>query len=166
MREALQALNALVERGVIETYAIGGAIGASFYVDAVETEDIDVFVYFPPSTSGLLSLAPIYSALTELGGKVEREYIRFGEWPLQVLPDVTLLVHLAIREAVTVDFDGIPTRVFRPEHLCCIALETGRAKDILRVRMFLEQQKVDKSVLRDTARQFDLTDKLIKAEAL
>ena len=73
MREALQALNALVERGVIETYAIGGAVGASFFIDAVQTEDIDAFVYFPPSTSGLLSLAPIYSALTDLGGKVERE---------------------------------------------------------------------------------------------
>jgi len=166
MREALQALNALVERGVIETYAIGGAIGASFYIDAVQTEDIDAFVDFPPSGGGLLSLAPIYSALTDLGGKLEREYIRFGEWPLQVLPDATLLVHLAIREAVAVDFDGIPTRVFRPEHLCCIALETDRAKDMLRVRMFLEQQKVDESVLRAAARQFGLTDKLTRAEAL
>jgi hypothetical protein len=166
MREALQALNALVERGVIQTYAIGGAIGASFYIDAVQTEDIDAFVHFPSSTSGLLSLTPIYSALTDLGGKVEREYIRFGEWPLQVLPDVSPLVHLAIREAVTVDFDGIPTRVFRPEHLCCIALETGRAKDILRVRMFLEQQKVDETVLRKVAQQFGLADKLSKAEAL
>ena len=85
---------------------------------------------------------------------------------MQVLPDATPLVHLAIREAVVVDFDGIPTRVFRPEHLCCIALETGRAKDILRVRMFLEQQKVDESVLREAARQFGLADKLTRAEAL
>ena len=42
MREALQALNVMVERGVIPLYTIGGAIGASFYFDTHATEDLDV----------------------------------------------------------------------------------------------------------------------------
>lgn len=47
MREALMALNRLVADGVIASYAIGGAIGASFYIEAQATEDLDVFVIMP-----------------------------------------------------------------------------------------------------------------------
>ena len=32
--------------GVIKSYAIGGAIAASFYIEASETEVIDVFVLY------------------------------------------------------------------------------------------------------------------------
>jgi hypothetical protein len=166
MQEVLGALNALVANGVIETYAIGGAVGAAFYIDAVQTEDVDAFTYFPESASGLLDLSPIYSALLALGGKSEREYVSFGAWPLQILPDSTPLVSEAIRDARAVEFEGIPTRVFLPEHLCCIALQTGRAKDFLRVQMFLEQRQVDLAALRRMAKRFGLGDRLVKVEAL
>jgi hypothetical protein len=166
MQDVLRALNQLVDARVIEAYAIGGAMGAAFYIDAVQTEDVDAFTYFPQASSGLLDLSPIYSALLALGGKLEREYVRFGAWPLQILPDSTPLVSEAIRDARAVEFEGIPTRVFMPEHLCCIALQTGRAKDFLRVQMFLEQGQVDLAGLRRMAERFGLGDRLVKAEAL
>ena len=40
MQAALRSLNQLVADNVIEQYAIGDAIGASFYGEAVQTEDI------------------------------------------------------------------------------------------------------------------------------
>jgi hypothetical protein len=166
MRDALRALNALVEIGTIEMYAIGGAIGAAFYIDALQTEDVDAFVFLPESASGLVSLAPIYSALERLGGVVEREFIRFGNWPLQILPDSTPLVSEAIREARSTEFESVPTRVFRPEHLCCIALQTGRGKDMLRVSMFLEQKAVDIAKLRNMADRFGLSGRLAKVESM
>ena len=124
MKAALDALNALVTRGVVETYAIGGAVGAAFYIQAMQTEDVDAFVVVRRSSSLLESLGPIYEALKDLGGVVDREHVRFGAWPLQILTDATPLVGEAIREAVAVDFEGIHTRVFTPEHLCAIALDT------------------------------------------
>jgi hypothetical protein len=42
--EALQALNRIAADGVIGGYAIGGAVGASFYISAAQTEDLDAFV--------------------------------------------------------------------------------------------------------------------------
>jgi hypothetical protein len=144
LRTALQALNQLVADGVIQNYAIGGAIGASFYLPAMQTEDLDVFIFLPPaSTSLFVSLTPIYEGLKAHGGIIDREYIRFGDWPLQILTDATPLIAEAIREAIAVDFEGIPTRVFRAEHLCAIALQTGRTKDFARVNLFLEQGAVD-----------------------
>jgi hypothetical protein len=44
LQAALKAMNQLVADGVIENYAIGGAIGASFYLPAMQSEYIEVFV--------------------------------------------------------------------------------------------------------------------------
>ena len=160
MQAALKALNCLVNNGVIENYAIGGAIGASFYLPAMQTEDIDVFVFLPASSGPLVTLTPVYEALKAQGGEVDREHVRFGNWPVQILTDANALIAEAIGEAVDTDYDGIPTRVFTPEHLCAIALQTGRAKDYARVILFLEENEVDVGVLSTLAARFGLSDRL------
>jgi hypothetical protein len=166
MQAALRALNQVVADGVIPQYAIGGAIGASFYIDAVQTEDVDAFVFMSPSASGLLTLAPIYAALTKLGGVVEHEYIRFAEWPLQILPDANDLVREAIANATETEFDGIPTRVFSAEHLCAVALQTGRTKDYLRVVMFLNAKAVDRMSLESTLERYGLSNTMVRVDAM
>ena len=45
MDKALAVINELERDGVIRKYAIGGAIGAMFYVEAVATFDLDVFSF-------------------------------------------------------------------------------------------------------------------------
>jgi hypothetical protein len=165
MQAALKALNQLVADGVIGAYAIGGAIGASFYIDALQTEDIDAFVFLKPPHAGLISLTPIYDALKAQGGVEEREYVRFGEWPVQILTDANLLIAEAIREADGIEFDGIPTRIFTAEHLCAIALQTGRSKDHLRVTMFLEQGRVDVVRLQAMLERYGLVDRLNRLKA-
>jgi hypothetical protein len=164
MKAALQALNQLVADGVVGGYAIGGAIGASFYIQAMQTEDVDAFVFLPVSASGLLTLSPVYEALKAYGGMPEREYVRFGEWPLQILTDANPLLAEAIREANSVEFDGVPTHVFRPEHLCAVAIQTGRSKDFLRLSMFLEQGRVDRDVLWAILTNHGLTEHLWRLE--
>jgi hypothetical protein len=166
MQAALRALNQLVADGVIPQYAIGGAIGASFYIDAVQTEDVDAFVFMSPSASGLLTLAPIYEALTKLGGVIEHEYIRFAEWAVQILPDANDLVREAIANATETEFDGIPTHVFSAEHLCAVALQTSRTKDYLRVVMFLEAKAVDRMSLELMLKRHGLESKMIRVEAM
>lgn len=160
MHEALRALNQIVADRVVEKYAIGGAVGAAFYIEATQTEDVDVFVYLQPGPSGLVTLEPIFDALIRLGGIGEDGYIRFGEWPIQILSDATPLIAEAIEEAIDVPFDGIPTRVFTAEHLCAIALQTGRPKDYLRVTMFFDQGGVDRGALRQLAERHGFLDEL------
>ena len=166
MHLALQALNQLVQDRVVDQYAIGGAIGASFYIDAMQTEDIDAFVFRHATPGGLITLTPIYDALINMGGLVEREHVRFAEWPLQILPDANDLIREAIRMAIDVEYDGIPTRVFTAEHLCAVALQTGRTKDYLRVILFLEQSAVDSARLADVIKRHELTAPFTKVQSM
>lgn len=64
------------------------------------------------------------------------------------------------------EYDGIPVRVFSAEHLCAVALQTGRTKDYLRVAMFLEQGVVNPELLSGILKRYDLTDRLARAHAM
>jgi len=166
LEEALRALNTLVDEGVITDYAIGGAVGATFYVEALQTDDLDAFVFLPKSSVGIVLLGPIYEALAAHGGVPEREYIRFGDWPVQILTDANPLIADAIKGAAAVTFNGVPTRVFRAEHLVAIAVQTGRRKDQLRVAMFLEQSAVDLVRLGNLLQRYSLRDRFESWSAL
>jgi hypothetical protein len=67
MEKTLQVLNVLEHDGVLQRYAIGGAMGATFYVEPVLTFDLDIFVILPQTTTGLLTLESLYEALRERG---------------------------------------------------------------------------------------------------
>jgi hypothetical protein len=137
-------INRMQADGVIGKYAIGGAVGVIFYLEAFYTEDLDVFVVLPTASgSSLLSLSPIYEYLTEQGCKVDGERIVIGDWPVQFLPPQGTLEQEALDEAVETDYEGTPTYVLSAEHLVAIALKTGRAKDYARIAMFLDQDAVN-----------------------
>ena len=85
---------------------------------------------------------------------------------MQILPDANDLVREAIHEAVSTDFDGIPTRVFTAEHLCAVALQTGRTKDYLRVVMFLEANALDRQSLEAILKRHQLGSKLARVDDL
>lgn len=135
----LTMLNRMVADEVIERYAIGGAVGATFYLEPVATMDVDVFVAFRMKPiQSLVSLQPLYDYLTARGCAIEGESVIIGEWPVQFLPPTSPLVEEALAEATMVDVEGTPTRVLTAEHLAAIALETGRAKDKARLLQFIE----------------------------
>lgn len=125
---------------IIGDYAIGGAVGATFYLQPMATEDLDIFVVLPATPgSSLLTLSPIYEALRAQGCEVEGAHIVAAGWPVQFLPASSPLEAEALQQARAVDLDGTPTRVMTAEHLAAIALHTGRAKDHARIIQFLEQ---------------------------
>ena len=144
IKEVIKAINQMQEDGVIERYAIGGAVGATFYLEPVATLDVDIFVAFRSDPGNLLiSPRPISDYLKARGGTVEGEYIVVGGWPVQFLPPTGPLAEEALAEAVEVDIEGTPARVFTAEHLAALALQTGRAKDKARLLQFVEAGALD-----------------------
>ncbi len=144
IQEVIKAVNQMQADGVIERYAIGGAVGATFYLEPVSTLDVDVFIALQPEPGKrLLTLQPILDYLKGRGCAMQGEYIVIAGWPVQFLPPAGPLVEEALRDAVTMDVEGTPARVFTAEHLAAIALETGRAKDKARLLQFLEEGALD-----------------------
>ena len=144
IKNVLAEINQMQRDGVIASYAIGGAVGATFYLEPSATLDIDIFVAFETRPgSRLISLQPIYDYLTGRGHAVRGEYIEIADWPVQFLPPSGALAEEALSEARTTDVDGEPTRVFFAEHLVAIALETGRGKDMARILQFVEAGVLD-----------------------
>jgi hypothetical protein len=163
MKEALAIIEQLHANGVIGPYAIGGAVGAAFYLEPVATLDVDIFVLFEPAPL-ILTLTPIYEACAKLGYQAEGDAIQIEGWPMQFLPASQPLVAEAVREAVTREADGLTTRGMTAEHLIAIALQTGRAKDHARLVMFVEAGIADMDRLRDILARHSLLDAWAKFE--
>ncbi len=159
MEQTLQVLNELVRTGVLSRYAIGGAMGATFYVEPVLTFDLDVFVVLPQTRGGLLTLEPLYEVLRTRGYHVEDECVNIEGVPVQFLPTYNALVEEALVEAQETRYEATPTRVVRPEHLLAIALQTGRDKDRERVRLLREQARLDQPYLNGVLARHKLEDR-------
>ena len=143
MEKTLQVLNVLERDGVLRRYGIGGAMGATFYVEPVLTFDLDIFVILPQTASGLLTLEPLYEASRARGYTEEGECVNIEGVPVQFLPAHNELLLEALAEAREALYEQTPTRVLRAEHLAAIALQTGRDKDRERVRLLREQARLD-----------------------
>ena len=144
VQEVIKTINQMQADGVIDRYAIGGAVGATFYLEPVATLDVDIFVTLRPGPGNVLaSPQPIFDYLKARGGIVEGEYIMLAGWPVQFLPPIGPLVEEALAQAVEMDVEGTPARVCTAEHLAAIALQTGRAKDKARLLQFIEAGVLD-----------------------
>ena len=165
IEEVIVAINQMETAGVIDRYAIGGAVGATFYLEPVSTLDVDVFIAFKSEPGSILvSLLPIFDYLKQFDCKMEGEYIVIGGWPVQFLPADALLLEEALAQAVESDVEGTPARVFTAEHLAAIALQTGRAKDKARLLQFIETGALDSERFQAIIARHELVDAWKKFE--
>lgn len=163
MKETLAEIQALREAGIIRESAIGGAMGATFYLEPVSTYDLDIFVLFEGSPL-ILTLTPIYDYLRARGHEPEGEAILVHGWPVQFLPAEAPLLREAVERAREIDFEGVPARVMTPEHLIAIALQTARGKDFARILSFLEAGVADRAGLADILARHGLVEAWRKFE--
>src|ERR1035438_10113042 len=145
LAEVLEAANGLVAAGLIEDWALGGALAAIYYVEPFTTYDADIF--FIPKDRGLTAgIREIYAHLQAQGWQVEREHLVIRGFPVQFLAAAGL-TREAVREAERIEYEGVPAKVFRAEHIVAIAAAVGRDKDKARIVQMLQQVELDKTVL-------------------
>ena len=145
LADVLRAANELVAAGLIVDWALGGALAAIYYVEPFTTYDADIF--FIPIDRGLTAGIPaIYAHLQAQGWQVEREHLVIRGFPVQFLAAAGLTGE-AVREAERIEYEGVPAKVFRAEHIVAIAASVGRAKDKARIEQMLQQADLDKTVL-------------------
>ena len=159
MRLALETLLQLQSEALLQRFAIGGAIAASFYVEAVATEDLDVFAFITPQPSGFVLLTPLYDRIKILGGRVHNEHIIIGGWPVQILPAFNPLIEAAVLNAPMQAFESIQVPVISADYLAAIALQLGRAKDYLRVDALIAAGACSTHELSELIATYNLQDR-------
>jgi hypothetical protein len=147
LAEVLSAANGLLAAGLIEDWALGGALAAIYYVEPFTTYDAAIF--YIPKDKGLTAGVPaIYAHLQGQGWQVDREHLLVHGFPVQFLA-AHRLTGEAVREAERIDYEGVPAKVFRAEHFLAIAASVGRAKDKARIEQLLQQADLDKAYLEN-----------------
>jgi hypothetical protein len=160
IKETIATINQMQANGIIDRYAIGGAVGATFYLEPVATLDVDVFIAFKARAGELLvSPQPIFEYLLARGGTLQGEYVVIAGWPVQFLPAGNPLLEEALAGAVEHDAEGTPVRVFTAEHLAAVALQTGRAKDKARLLQFIEAGALDAARFQAIVARHGLVDR-------
>jgi hypothetical protein len=154
LAEVLRAANELRSAGLIEDYALGGALAAIYYVEPFTTYDADIF--FIPADKTLGAGVPaIYNHLEAQGWRVEREHLLVKDFPVQFLA-ASGLTDEAVRTANPIKYAGVPAKVFRPEYIIAIAANVGRRKDWARIEQLMAQAKIDEAILDDLLERYNL----------
>jgi hypothetical protein len=145
LAEVLRAANGLVAAGLIEDWALGGALAAIYYVEPFTTYDADIF--FIPKDKGLSAGVPgVYAHLQARGWEVEAEHLLVRGFPVQFLT-AHGLTEEAVREAQRIEFEGVPAKIFSVEHIVAIAASVGRQKDKARIEQLFAHADLDKTKL-------------------
>jgi hypothetical protein len=158
MKETLAEINALREAGVIGQWAIGGAVGATFYLEPFTTLDIDVFVVFENAPL-VLTLTPVFDFLRARGHCEDREGITVHGWSVQFIAAESGLLREAVESAIDAEVEGVAARVMKIEHLMAIALETGRPKDKARLIAFVESGLANEARLGEILCRYNLQER-------
>ena len=148
LEKTYAAVNRMLEDGIIESYAIGGAMAVAFYMEPDSTFDVDIFcIVKGMSDQALNILKPIYEYCGAKGYESRHEGILIEGFEVQFLPVFDELSEEAVREAAVPTYGNTPVRVMQPEHLVAIMLKTGRPKDEARIVRFIDAGAFDPAKL-------------------
>ncbi len=160
MERTIKVLNQMKSEGVILDYALGGAVAALFYMEPIETHDLDVFISLPAmQNKPLLSLDGVYHYLSSKGHVPEEDHVVVEGVPVQFLVASTPLVEEAMNEPSERDYGAQKVAVMKPEYLVAIMVEVNRPKDRIRLALFLDQAPLDLERLTEILKRHGLQKK-------
>lgn len=157
--DALRALNAIKTDGVIEEYAIAGAMAIVFWTEPVPTFDLDVLVLLPEPADGLISLDGIYRWAEARGYTAQDEHILIEGLPTQFVPFPNAVALEAIASAAEIDYEGVLVRVVRPEYLIALYLHPAAKTQKRRERatMLLALPTLNRALVDEILSRHDLS---------
>ena len=168
LKNALQVINEMVADGIIQKYAVAGAVAALNYIEPTVTEDLDILISFDDfesGPSGLATLAPLISYLRDRGyTEIKQEGIVIEGWPVQFLPVANELDAEGLNEAAELEIEltsgsaPIKIKTLTAEHIVATALKVGRPKDRERILRFIDEKVLNMEVLRDVLRRHNLLE--------
>ena len=153
-------INRMVTDGVIESYALGGAMASLFYTEPFATFDVDTFCFINGITNELDPLRPICDYLRPRKVPEYEEGFIIEGLRVQFLPVFNPLNDEGVRTANSFSINGVIIQVMAPEYLVANMLETGRKKDHTRIAQFFEAEVCDTDKLNEILSRHNLKSKL------
>ena len=158
MKTVLNKINELADLGLIAKYSIGGGIACTYYIEPTVTYDV-VMVILSKEENIFEPLKYIYIWAEKNKFQLKGEHIIIDSVPVQFLPAHNELIKEAVTNAREIIFYEIKTFIFEPEYLIAIMLDTFRMKDKIRANQILEEISVNKELLFDILKRYNLTEK-------
>lgn len=161
MKKTIQVINALVEEGVIEDYALGGATALLFYAEPALTYDIDIFIilHAEQDNNKLIDLSPLYKSLEAKRYFPEKEHVIIEGVPVQFIPVYNPLIEEAVTQAVLANYEGIKIKILKIEYLLAIMIDTNRPKDRERIHQLLDDVSLNQNLLDEILQRHALKEK-------
>ncbi len=156
---ALRAINDLKADGVVEEYAIAGAMALAFWAEPVPTFDLDVLVLMREPAGPLVSLDSIYKWAKRREYRTAEEHVIIDGVPTQFVPSPNRLADDAIASAETMDYEGVAVRVVRPEQSRSDSARAG-ARRSRPSRELLGRLRAGKAALRGKRAALSLPEKV------
>ena len=111
LKKVIEIINSMLDYGVIDAYALGGATAANIYIEAFSTRDFDFFVNIAGEVRALDPLRPIIDYLEPLGYMLDGVEFDIAGQPVQFIPLPDSLTEEAVRHADTVELAGFEMKV-------------------------------------------------------
>ncbi|MCF6296432.1 MAG: hypothetical protein L3J08_00345 [Flavobacteriaceae bacterium] len=156
MQKTLQIINELLEKNIIESYAMAGGMAQFYYIEPSVTYDLDLIVHVSGEENTLNPLAGIYSWAREFGYKTENEHIIIEGIPVQFLLAYNDLVKEALKHRSEIIIFNEKTYILDAEYLMAIMLQTNRLSDRERFARFLAEAEYNKTLFLNILKQFNL----------
>ena len=166
MKKVIELIEGMQSAGVIDAYALGGAMAANLYIDSLPTLDFDFFVHIVNEVSSLDPLRSIIDYLEPLGYSANGVEFDIDGFLVQFIPFTDELTEEATYRASEADVAGVRFKAFSPEYLVAIMLKTSRGKDLLRAKMFVDQGAVSIQDLERLIERFDLGEQWRRLQKL
>lgn len=149
--DTLRALNSLKTEGLIEEYAVTGAMAMMFWTDPVPTYDLDVLVFLGQPEGSLVTSTRSTAGRRREATRPTRSTSSWKEFRRSSFPPPTSWPTRRSRLPETLDYEGVPVRVVRPEYLIALysepAARTPKRRE--RAAALLEWPHLDRNTSDD-----------------
>ena len=161
VEQALRLANEANAKGLMGTYAIGGAFAFIYHGEPFETKDLDLLVSLATTPSGLIDLGPIWQHFVAGGAVAEGQFLRLSRLLVDFVPLSDALDAEALDNAAEIRVGEQATRVLTAEYAVAIAIRTARPQDRMKIARLLTSapNAVDQTRLERTLERHGLLGK-------
>lgn len=141
----------MMERNLLDDYAIGGAVALAYYIEPRDTQDLDLYLLVSDD-----QYHKLWETLIEMGFKSEGQRVIIYDVPVDLFPvSIGPIFKEALSKSKKIFMGGLPVKIFPSEYLVVTKLMAHRYRDKEDVHRLFERRVVSSKIVSGLIRRFD-----------